>query len=45
MPGVRMPRFRFTEEQLVSLVAYMESEFVDFDKDIGLAAHAGSGVL
>ncbi len=33
MPGVRMPRFRFTEEQLVSLVAYMESEFVDFDKD------------
>ena len=32
LPGVRMPRFRFTDEQLVSLVAYMESEFVDYDK-------------
>ncbi len=31
MPDVRMPRYRFTEEELRGVVAYMESEFVDFD--------------
>src|SRR5271169_1611336 len=31
MPGVLMPRFRFSEEELEGVVAYMESEFVDYD--------------
>ncbi len=31
MPNVQMPRYRFTENDLTSVVAYMESEFVDFD--------------
>jgi mono/diheme cytochrome c family protein len=31
MPGVSMPRYRFTENQLVGVVAYMESDFVDYD--------------
>ena len=30
-PGVVMPRYRFKEEDLVGVVAYMESEFVDYD--------------
>ena len=30
-PGVLMPRFRFTEQELEGVVAYMESEFVDYD--------------
>ncbi len=30
-PGVRMPRYRFSEEELMGVVAYMESEFVDYD--------------
>ena len=30
-PGVVMPRYRFTEEDLVDVVAYMESEFKDYD--------------
>jgi mono/diheme cytochrome c family protein len=39
MPDVQMPRFRFSEEDLIGVVAYMESEFVDYD--LGAApAHA-----
>jgi mono/diheme cytochrome c family protein len=30
-PGVEMPRFRFSELELTAVVAYMESEFVDYD--------------
>lgn len=30
-PGVLMPRFRFTEQELQAVVAYMENEFVDYD--------------
>jgi mono/diheme cytochrome c family protein len=30
-PGVLMPRFRLKEDELEGVVAYMESEFVDFD--------------
>ncbi len=30
-PGVQMPRYRFSEEELQGVVAYMESEFVDYD--------------
>ena len=30
-PGVEMPRFRFSEDELTAVVAYMESEFVDYD--------------
>ncbi len=30
-PGVTMPRYRFSEEELIAVVAYMESEFVDYD--------------
>lgn len=33
MPGVPMPQFRFTRSQLASVVAYMESEFLDYDND------------
>ena len=29
-PGVQMPRYRFSEKDLDAVVAYMESEFVDF---------------
>ncbi len=31
MPDVQMPRYRFSEEELIGVVAYMESEFVDYD--------------
>ena len=30
-PDVEMPRFRFSEKELVGVVAYMKSEYVDFD--------------
>lgn len=30
-PNVQMPRFRLKENELIGVVAYMESEFVDFD--------------
>jgi mono/diheme cytochrome c family protein len=30
-PDVEMPRFRFTPQDLTAVVAYMESEFVDYD--------------
>ena len=30
-PGVEMPRFRFSDQELAGVVAYMESEFVDYD--------------
>jgi mono/diheme cytochrome c family protein len=32
-PGVVMPRYRFREEELAGVVAYMESEFVDYDME------------
>jgi mono/diheme cytochrome c family protein len=32
-PGVVMPRFRFSDEELLGVVAYMEGEFVDFDME------------
>src|ERR1041384_1506718 len=31
LPGVQMPRFRFSDEDLRAVVEYMETEFVDFD--------------
>ena len=31
MPDVQMPRYRFSENDLVCVVAYMQSEFVDYD--------------
>ncbi|HEY6950872.1 MAG TPA: c-type cytochrome [Bacteroidota bacterium] len=31
MPGVQMPRYRFNDLELNGVVAYMESEFVDYD--------------
>ena len=30
-PGVVMPRYRFNEQELEGIVAYIESEFVDYD--------------
>jgi mono/diheme cytochrome c family protein len=30
-PGVEMPRFRFSELELIGVVAYMESEFTDYE--------------
>ena len=30
-PNVEMPRFRFSENELAGIVAYMKSEYVDFD--------------
>jgi mono/diheme cytochrome c family protein len=30
-PGVVMPRFRFTDKDLAGVVAYMKSEYADFD--------------
>lgn len=33
MPGVQMPRYRFNENELTGVVAYMESEFVDYDTE------------
>ncbi len=30
-PDVLMPKYRFTEEELIGVVAYIESEFVDYD--------------
>ncbi len=32
-PGVQMPRYRLNENELAGVVAYMESEFVDYDKE------------
>jgi mono/diheme cytochrome c family protein len=32
-PGVVMPRYRFTDEDLMGVAAYMESEFVDYDME------------
>ena len=32
-PGVVMPRYRFRDEDLSGVVAYMESEFVDYDAE------------
>jgi mono/diheme cytochrome c family protein len=29
--GVQMPRFRFSDQELAGVVAYIESEFVDYD--------------
>lgn len=37
-PGVLMPRYRFKDEELLGVVAYMESEFVDYDTE-QLPAH------
>jgi len=37
-PGVVMPRYRFTDQDLSAIVAYMESEFVDYDVE-QLPAH------
>lgn len=31
LPGVQMPRYRLKENELTGVVAYMESEFVDYD--------------
>lgn len=33
LPGVRMPRYRLKEEELSGMVAYMQSEFVDYDRE------------
>jgi mono/diheme cytochrome c family protein len=33
-PGVAMPRYRFSDEELLGVVAYMEGEFIDFDMEI-----------
>lgn len=30
-PNVEMPRFRFSDNELAGIVAYMESEYVDYD--------------
>ncbi len=30
-PGVEMPRYRFNETELVAIVAYIQSEFVDYE--------------
>ncbi|MBI3193459.1 MAG: c-type cytochrome, partial [Ignavibacteriae bacterium] len=30
-PNVEMPRYRFSENELIGMVSYMESEFVDFE--------------
>jgi len=32
-PGVVMPRYRFSDEELQGVVAYMEGEFVDYDME------------
>jgi len=32
-PGVVMPRYRFSQEELAGVVAYMESEFIDYDME------------
>ena len=39
MHDVEMPRYRFTENDLTGVVAYMESEFVDYDMQ-QLPAHS-----
>lgn len=31
MQDVQMPRYRFSNDQLIDVIAYMESEFVDYD--------------
>lgn len=31
-PDVQMPRFRFSDKELAAVVAYMENEFVDFNR-------------
>ncbi len=33
LPGVQMPRYRLKEDELIGIVAYIESEFVDFEKE------------
>jgi mono/diheme cytochrome c family protein len=33
LPGVQMPRYRLKEDELVGIVAYMQSEFIDYDKE------------
>jgi mono/diheme cytochrome c family protein len=38
LPGVLMPHYRFREDELAGVVAYMESEFVDYDRE-DLPAH------
>lgn len=32
-PGVAMPRYRFSDEELQGVVAYMEGEFLDYDME------------
>ncbi len=32
-PGVEMPRYRFNESELAGVVAYMQSEFVDYEME------------
>ncbi|MFI5251326.1 MAG: c-type cytochrome [Bacteroidota bacterium] len=32
-PDVEMPRFRFSDQDLIGIIAYMESEFVDYDAE------------
>jgi len=32
-PGVMMPRYRFSDEELLGVVAYMKGEFVDYDME------------
>ncbi len=32
-PGVLMPRYRFSDEDLLGIVAYIRSEFVDYDME------------
>jgi len=44
MPDVPMPRYRFTEDDLASVVAYMQSEFVDYDMQ-QLPPHTPTGFL
>ena len=36
-PGVEMPIFRFSETELAGVVAYMQSEFVDYDMQESVA--------
>ncbi len=33
LPGVEMPRYRLNDNELAGIVAYMESEFVDYDRE------------
>lgn len=42
LPDVQMPKYRFTEKELIGVVAYMENEFVDYEAESpkGTAPHA-----